>query len=335
MDLVSIIVPIYKVEEYLEECISSIVNQTYKNIEIILVDDGSPDRCGIICDEWAQKDSRIRVIHKENGGVSDARNAGIDSAVGTYIACVDPDDFVSDDYISTLLESIGQADLCCCNYITFSETEEKTFAVKDMVITEKQYWELLSDDDLSQYLIVPWNKLYRSEIWQNVRYPKGMVHEDRYVLPELLSKCNKIVCLSKPKYYYRYRPFSITTERLFKSECDDYLAFHHQLEYLIQCGFDEAIKLTVIDYEKRLNAQAERFLKQGKLSRDIILTLSEEEQWIDKFVMTNDISIIERNFQLLKCMNKHKNTFVLISLGYYFRNFFISKFIRIKKMLKK
>ena len=98
-ELISIVIPVYKVELYLEKCIESIINQTYKNLEIIIVDDGSPDNCPQICDEYSKKDKRIKVIHKENGGLSDARNAGIDIATGKYIAFVDSDDYVSDDYV--------------------------------------------------------------------------------------------------------------------------------------------------------------------------------------------------------------------------------------------
>lgn len=105
-DLISIVIPVYKVELYLEKCIESIINQTYKNLEIIIVDDGSPDNCPKICDEYAQKDNRIKVIHKENGGLSDARNAGIDVAAGKYIAFVDSDDYVSNDYIEYMYNLI-------------------------------------------------------------------------------------------------------------------------------------------------------------------------------------------------------------------------------------
>ena len=129
-DLISVIIPVYKVEKYLDECLASVTGQTYRNLEIILVDDGSPDRCGEICDQWANKDNRIRVIHKQNGGLADARNAGIDVATGDYISFVDSDDYVDEDFLEGLYSALKKFNtkLAICNMTTFDEngkTDEK------------------------------------------------------------------------------------------------------------------------------------------------------------------------------------------------------------------
>ena len=121
--LISVIVPVYKAEKYLDKCVQSIVNQTYKNLEIILVDDGSPDNCPEMCDEWAKKDSRIKVIHKENGGVSSARNAGLDNSFGDYIGFVDSDDFIENDFYECLYDNLVEngADISFCTFKTLDE----------------------------------------------------------------------------------------------------------------------------------------------------------------------------------------------------------------------
>lgn len=167
---ISIVVPIYKVERYLEKCVDSIIDQDYRNLEIILVDDGSPDRCPQICDEYAQKDSRVKVIHKENGGLSDARNAGIKVATGEYIAFVDSDDYLTESHISTLLYTMKKydADISACNYIKVYEdagiqkVEPKTD--KDLVMTNIEAMKDLFTLPNSSG-VVTWNKLYRTSLF--------------------------------------------------------------------------------------------------------------------------------------------------------------------------
>ena len=167
MDLISVIVPVYNVEKYLDKCIQSIVDQTYTNLEIILVDDGSPDNSGAICDEWAEKDNRIKVIHKANGGLSDARNAGLDIATGEYIAFVDSDDYIELDFYDKLYNVIKatNCDISICNLRKVYENNNvsvnncDTFEITEYSTTEAM--SALIDDKIRQ---VVWNKLYKADI---------------------------------------------------------------------------------------------------------------------------------------------------------------------------
>lgn len=210
--LISVIIPIYKVERYLNECVSSVVNQTYKNLEIILVDDGSPDRCPQMCDEWAEKDSRIKVIHKENGGLSDARNAGMDIATGEYVAFVDSDDYIAESMYEKLLEGFLYSD-------TIGIVSCQIFSDKDGIIEvfDKQ-WDVLQPtilnpcDFLNSKLLEEtshcvWNKLYRHDILKNIHFLKGRNNEDTLYMYRLSKNLveNNIKELILPERFYFYR----------------------------------------------------------------------------------------------------------------------------------
>ena len=180
-DLISVIVPVYDVERYLARCIDSILAQTYQNLEIFLVDDGSPDRCGEICDAYAEKDNRIQVIHKKNGGLSDARNAALDICTGEYISFVDSDDYVSDDFIETMHHAIKdyQAKLAVCGIMKFDESGKISvdYAPSD---TEK----CVSGEEMVEMTIwrpAAWNKLYHRSLFEGIRYPFGKLYEDLFV----------------------------------------------------------------------------------------------------------------------------------------------------------
>ncbi|MCF0124254.1 MAG: glycosyltransferase [Clostridia bacterium] len=216
--LVSIIVPIYNVEPYLVQCIESIINQTYKNLEIILVDDGSPDNCPKICDDYASRDSRIVVIHKKNGGLSDARNAGLDIAQGDYITFVDSDDWIHSNYIEILSNGyqnkkidivIGEHDLIGENIksqrVSFNENSQ-IYDARDII---KIFFSNNSDEKYG----VAWGKLYKKELFANVKFPKGKYHEDNFLTPILLHKANKIFITNKVLYHYRIRSNSITSKK--------------------------------------------------------------------------------------------------------------------------
>ena len=189
----SIVIPVYRTEYTLGKCLKSVLAQDYPDLEVILVDDGSPDRCPALCDEWATKDPRIQVIHKENGGLSDARNAGLDIATGEYIVFVDSDDYISPDFISLLLKEIEEndADVAMCSYKeTSADMEEISFFDADKNVHafdgEREVYE--TEDLLKNlydanhvdatYFIVAWNKIYKASLWEGVRFPKGRIHED-------------------------------------------------------------------------------------------------------------------------------------------------------------
>ena len=174
-DLISIVVPIYKVEKYINKCIESILNQTYKNLEIILVDDGSPDNCGKIADEYAKKDNRIKVIHKKNGGLSDARNAGIDIVKGKYIAFVDSDDYIEKEYIEIMYNAIRTNKVkivqCGINKVNDDGKVLDSYGYLDNELINSKR---IIEEKYTKYPIsnvVAWNKLYSTDLFKDIRYP--------------------------------------------------------------------------------------------------------------------------------------------------------------------
>ena len=206
--LISVIVPIYKVEDYLEQCIDSIVNQTYKNLEIILVDDGSPDRCPQICDEYAQKDNRIIVIHKENGGLSSARNAGLDIASGDYVEFVDSDDYLVDTMCQDLLKAAESqmADVVVCDVYVSKREKLETYSLNSNKITtiqniENVFLHFIKPQPYIRFEV--WNKLFKKEVIDNIRFVEGQIYEDLYFDREVFSKQLNVVHIEKALYVYR------------------------------------------------------------------------------------------------------------------------------------
>lgn len=209
--MVSVIIPAYNVEQYVERCVYSVTKQTYRNLEIILVDDGSTDCTGIICDKLAKKDNRISVIHKTNGGLSDARNAGIDVSRGEYISFVDSDDYIASDMLEHMMNAMCETDIsmvvvgfwkqsgdareyCGPNTERVVSSEE---ALKDIYIGHEIY-------------PASWNKLYRRALFNNNRFAVGMINEDSEIITKLLMECNRVALVSKPLYIYMIREGSIT-----------------------------------------------------------------------------------------------------------------------------
>lgn len=214
--LISVIVPVYNVEKYLKKCVDSILAQTYANLEIILVDDGSPDNCPAICDEYSKKDSRIVVIHKENGGLSDARNAGLEIARGEYIGFVDSDDYIAPEMYEVLLFTAqkNDADIALCNYIRVNEDYEKIES--DTIgkrATDRKYSREEFICELMQpygdYYIVAWNKLYKSSIFCGLCFEVGKQHEDQFIIHYIVDRCNIIASTKRDLYYYVQRKGSI------------------------------------------------------------------------------------------------------------------------------
>jgi len=202
------------VEDYLVRCIESILTQTYKNIEIILVDDESPDKCGEICDYYAKLDERINVIHKKNGGLSDARNVGIDSAKGRYITFLDSDDWIHNEYIEILYRLLNEknSDVAICNFIKKSSFVE-TVSLDNFSSNIYEYSNIEAMEQLSGELhiqmTVAWGKLYKIELFNNIRFPVGRIHEDEFTTYRLLYSADKIVFYDKPLLYYWQRKDSI------------------------------------------------------------------------------------------------------------------------------
>lgn len=210
--LISVIVPIYNVEKYLARCVDSIVNQTYKNLEIILVDDGSPDRCPQMCDDYAKKDSRIKVVHKKNGGLSDARNAGMAVATGEYISFIDSDDYVSDDFFECLLDVMNKenSDIAECSVVKFYEDNRFDEFSDDLSVktydTQDAMSALIAENPFHQHV---WNKLYKTELVKDIPYAVGKLNEDEFWTYRVFGRANKVARINKTMYYYFQRSSSI------------------------------------------------------------------------------------------------------------------------------
>lgn len=209
--LISVIVPIYRVEVYLEKCINSILNQTYKNLEVILVDDGSDDTCPEICDRYAEKDSRVKVIHKQNGGVASARNAGLMSCHGEYITYIDPDDWALEDMLMTLYRLIvaREADIVQCGAMD-NLHPDKGGNVCEYAVKREHMWDSVIQSRIS---VVLWGKLYKKEIWDGLIFEEGIVFEDALILPKLLERCGKYLVTTDKLYWYTRRSDGIVRQR--------------------------------------------------------------------------------------------------------------------------
>ena len=243
--LVSVIIPVYNVAPYLEEALESVINQSYNNLEILVIDDGSTDGSEIICEEYAARDKRIRVIHQVNGGLSDARNTGLDLAAGEYIAFLDPDDAYRPDMIAVMLGALlrNQADISICSYSTYrnvlpntrvrsvkivqpnkgpklTNPRKKTPRVMNRRVTpsarKNARREVLSAKATLAWLVdgkvswTVWNKLYKRELWEEFRFPRGRVYEDIYTIPRVIASANRIVSIPDDLMVHRVRNNSIT-----------------------------------------------------------------------------------------------------------------------------
>ena len=212
---ISIIVPVYNVEAYLERCVESILKQTYTNLEILLVNDGSTDKSGELCDKLALRDHRIRVIHKENGGLSDARNRGIDEASSNLIGFIDSDDYIDEDMYETLYRQMvaSKADLSMCgHYDVYHQIPEKQVA-------KIKTWELMPEEAIKMVMeakilsVTAVNKLYKKALFEQLRFRIGKIAEDAFIMVDLIHQCSKIVATNEKKYYYVHRENSITTQK--------------------------------------------------------------------------------------------------------------------------
>lgn len=282
---ISIIVPIYNVETYLPKCIDSILNQTFKNFELILVNDGSPDRCGAICDRYAKLDSRIKVIHKDNGGVSSARNAGLDTAKGNYIGFVDPDDYIDAEMYLRLFNLCEDrdADIAVCRNIREINGQIEQPRIYSFEIIEMNCVESLKQMFIGNlYRFALWNKLYRRHCLEDIRFPEGRIHEDLSVNYLFFINAKKVVFTDYPGYIYVKRNESILTKNYNKDrlqsleaweEIIDYMKFYYPflMKYVKRCAvfwiIDNAnyIQLSINDTKDKqyLLSCIRKFLKEN------------------------------------------------------------------------
>lgn len=224
-ELVSIIVPVYNVEKYLERCIVSIVQQTYENIEIILVDDGSTDRSSEICDDWCRRDKRIKVIHRENGGLSAARNSGIDQATGEYFSFIDSDDYVSQYFIEKLVKLLRdnntRISICNLTYIYEEDNSERVANVPNGCRTGRKI--ILEEMEKGIYYGQVMTKLYHKSIFEQLRFPEKRIHEDDFVFHKIFWPLEKVSSTSEGLYYYVQRSGSIMQNVMTVKRLNDWI----------------------------------------------------------------------------------------------------------------
>ncbi len=234
MDLISVIVPVYKVEKFLDRCVNSIVAQSYDNLEIILVDDGSPDGCPQICDIWAKKDDRIKVIHKNNGGLSDARNAGIQIMKGEYVTFVDSDDWIHKDMIMSLYTHIKseESQVSICSYERKNmDFERNPLSGNCVSFSGTESVKKLYTPNFGISFTTAWGKLYKSNLWENIRFPFGKYHEDEFTTYKILYSARKVTYTEDKLYFYFINNESIIQSSFSEKGLDSLDAFKERINF--------------------------------------------------------------------------------------------------------
>ena len=271
--MISVVVPIYNVEKFLGQCIESIINQTYNDIEIILVDDGSTDNSGKICDEYKSIDNRIRVIHKVNGGLSSARNVGMRIAQGEYICFIDSDDYIDSQMLEIMKKQIKNADIVICgkediwgndaHNITSSDLESNYDIIS--MSGEVAFEHFLLED--KEGYVVAWNKLYRTHIFiqYNIKFPEGKIHEDCFTIYKLFIHSQKVVYIDIPLYKYRHREGSIMCNRDISKDMS-----------IIE-AYSEVLNLVIEKYPKYKQAAQYRYILANLFCADRTVYCSERK----------------------------------------------------------
>lgn len=241
--ILSIIVPVYNVEPYLQRCVESICSQTLRDFELILVDDGSPDNCPALCDAAAKRDARVRVIHQKNSGLSAARNAGLDVARGEWIGFVDSDDYIAPDMYETLYRAATENDapLAVCSYAYVDETGKKlqhtSQITKDEVIGRMEAMDRLGIGK-NWYYITAWNRLYRRKLFDTVRFPVGKLCEDEFIAHKIYWQCERVAVVAKPLYFYVRRENSIMGQKLLQCYLDAAEGNFQRAEFALEHGLN-------------------------------------------------------------------------------------------------
>ncbi|SKB66366.1 Glycosyltransferase involved in cell wall bisynthesis [Lachnospiraceae bacterium] len=255
LPLISVLVPAYEAEKYIKQCIMSISHQSWENLEIIVVDDGSKDRTGEIADECASSDGRIRVIHQENAGVASARNALINSAKGEYILQVDADDYISPKTVETLYKTLIEtdADMCVCT-MTTGDLPDYEFHVNenrrvDTYEGADKFLKLFDDRKFDS--IVPWEKLCKKELFNGLHYPDGKIHEDEYLAHYLLDHAKRVTYTDDVLFYYRVEKKSITKSSFSMKRLDCIPALLDRIRFFEEKGERELVRICYLDFLKR------------------------------------------------------------------------------------
>ena len=295
MPQISVIVPAYKVEKYLEQCLESILNQTFADFELILVDDGSPDRCGEICDEYADRYDFITVIHKENGGLSSARNAGLPYARSEWISFVDSDDVIHPEYLRLLFQSASQcgAGMAVCNCVQAKSVPETFYrtpseAYSERTISEESLYELYNSKQRSYWTVVP--TLVKKQIVERHPFTEGRIYEDNAVSVAWLCEAEKAAFLEAPLYFYYVNPEGIVNEAFSLKKLDFLWALQEQMRYYEQIGYKRMLGAIAKEYVNTaiwLSDRTKKELKDNRSARHILKdTVTIKKKYNDLMTMT-------------------------------------------------
>lgn len=263
-ELISVIIPVYNVEAYIDECLESIVHQTYEKLEIILIDDGSTDSSGCICDDWAQKDNRIRVIHQPNGGLSKARNTALDNCSGSYICFVDSDDLLHLRTLEIMHKAMYDeaVAISCCGFNRFVDSH----SVKEIILENfETYDSTQAMQRINDIGVTACAKMYRAELFMLLRYPIGRLHEDEFLIHRLLYLARKVTVTKSGLYYYRQRSGSITNTIGPKNLMDAVEAYQDRLHFIREKQWNDVEETVVRDYLEYLR----KALFQCRISTDV------------------------------------------------------------------
>ena len=294
---ISIIVPVYQVEKYLNECIDSILAQTFTDFELILVDDGSPDNCPALCDAAAEKDSRVRVIHQQNKGLSGARNAGINVARGNWLGFVDSDDMIDPTFCEKMLHAAVQAgaEMAVCNILRMKENKAldsyQEHCLKDEVLSRE---EIVHRIQLSPFYMVM-TRLCRREVFEKIRFPEGKNYEDAFTAPEILERVNKAACVAEPLYQYRLRSGSIMHAAVTLKNLEEVYANYALFQYTMKYRkYDEAclqytVTKRIFRKLKRKLSQEERKSEQVQQAAACVAKAKDELSRAGGFTLRNQL----------------------------------------------
>lgn len=279
--MISVIIPVFRVEKYLDVCVQSVLAQTYEDLEILLIDDGSDDSCPVICDRYAASDARVKVFHKQNGGLSDARNTGLSVAVGEYILFVDSDDYIHPKLCETVVEIMERqerVDVLVFPFQKVGEFEDEAYKnVKigeafEHILSRKELISKMFQEEYESY-IVAWNKCYRKSVWDTLRFPYGRIHEDQFTTYKALCEARQVAFLEQPMYYYRQRGGSIMSKFHAKGCMDDILALQEKIMYFSDkepweygCCGSRSLEHMIYHYKRAKKNKAD---EEAKEIRDI------------------------------------------------------------------
>lgn len=296
--LISIIVPVYNVREYLDACLDSLKKQNYPKLEIILVDDGSTDGSGVVCDEFAKKDPRAKVIHQANAGLSAARNAGLKVATGTYITFVDSDDYIAPDCISYLFSLITRhgtlMSICAISELTIKNHQINYGAdyQEKAMSTEEAFGRMLREEGFN---VSAYAKMYRRDLWQGITFPEGSVHEDLGTTYKLIEKCPKVAYGPDPKYIYRKRKNSISTAE-FSDKKLDIIKLTDEMCSSAETNFPYLISTVNL---RRMHARFS-VLRQMALAKSLTSAQKQKEQEIINYLKSNKQYITKNPYATLR-----------------------------------